>query len=256
MNGTLARRDFLGWMAAATTAGLVGCNSTPEDSGRGSNRLTARPHAPTGTTTLNPGLIGLGLSGGRDAYLRVPLGYDPAHTWPLVLAFHGSGGTHADLMTALGTLADTSGFLMLGLDSYYLTWDVIADRYGVDVQLIDRALDAAFDRAAIDPTRIIVNGFSDGASYALGLGVSNGDLFTHVMAFSPGFMPPHDAAQGQPKFFVSHGLQDTVLPIDQASRPIVANLTRDGYNVTFVEFNGGHQLPAAVAQSAVDWALA
>jgi predicted esterase len=31
-------------------------------------------------------------------------------------------------------------------------------------------------------------GFSDGASYALSLGLANGDLFTHVLGFSPGFM--------------------------------------------------------------------
>jgi predicted esterase len=34
---------------------------------------------------------------------------------------------------------------------------------------------------------LAVSGFSDGASYALSIGPANGDLFTHVMAFSPGF---------------------------------------------------------------------
>lgn len=31
-------------------------------------------------------------------------------------------------------------------------------------------------------------GFSDGASYALSLGLPNGNLFSHIVAFSPGFM--------------------------------------------------------------------
>jgi poly(3-hydroxybutyrate) depolymerase len=45
-------------------------------------------------------------------------------------------------------------------------------------------------QCTVDPQRICVSGFSDGASYALSLGLANGDLFTHVAAFSPGFMRP------------------------------------------------------------------
>ena len=39
-------------------------------------------------------------------------------------------------------------------------------------------------------TWMCASGFSDGASYALSLGAANGDLFTHIAAFSPGFMRP------------------------------------------------------------------
>jgi len=47
-------------------------------------------------------------------------------------------------------------------------------------------------RSAATPlTQITCNrGFSDGASYALSVGITNGDLFTHVIAFSPGFVAP------------------------------------------------------------------
>lgn len=41
---------------------------------------------------------------------------------------------------------------------------------------------------AIDPAHVAIGGFSDGASCALSLGLVNGDLFTHVMAFSPGLV--------------------------------------------------------------------
>ncbi len=53
-------------------------------------------------------------------------------------------------------------------------------------------------------------GFSDGASYALSLGVPNGDLFTHIVAFSPGFMrlPDQEPAGGgrKPKVPVGRAL--------------------------------------------------
>jgi phospholipase/carboxylesterase len=63
-------------------------------------------------------------------------------------------------------------------------------------------------------------GFSDGASYALSLGLTNGDLFRHVIAFSPGFMAPA-ARRGEPPVFVSHITRDGVLPIGVTSHRIV-----------------------------------
>ena len=109
-----------------------------------------------------------------------------------------------------------------------------------------------FDGSSVDPTRIAVGGFSDGATYALSLGLINGDLFRRVAAFSPGFIvdgPPH----GKPQFFISHGTADPILPIDQCSRTIVPSLRGRGYDVTFREFAGGHTVPADVAQEAMRW---
>jgi predicted esterase len=109
-----------------------------------------------------------------------------------------------------------------------------------------------FSRYAVDPGRIAVGGFSDGASYALSLGITNGDLFGHVLAFSPGFMAP--AAQvGFPRVFVSHGAHDTVLPVDRCSRRIVPELERAGYDVRYREFEGGHVVPPEIGREAVNW---
>jgi predicted esterase len=85
---------------------------------------------------------------------------------------------------------------------------------------------------AIDPARVAIGGFSDGASYALSLGLTNGDLFSHVLAFSPGFMAPA-GQEGSPRIFVSHGTRDAVLPIDRCSRRIVPTLRRAGYDVAY-----------------------
>ena len=97
-------------------------------------------------------------------------------------------------------------------------------------------------------------GFSDGASYALSLGLTNGDLFTHVLAFSPGFMAPRKR-RGKPRLFLSHGTRDRVLPIDPCSRRIVPQVRRAGYDVTYREFDGPHTVPDEIAREAVDWFL-
>jgi phospholipase/carboxylesterase len=107
----------------------------------------------------------------------------------------------------------------------------------------------------VDPARLAIGGFSDGASYALSLGLANGDLFPRVVAGSPGFVvsaTPH----GRPRFFISHGTSDQILPIDQCSRRIVPRLKSMGYDVTFREFVGRHELPPAIANEALRWMTA
>ena len=104
--------------------------------------------------------------------------------------------------------------------------------YGPDVEFIDRALDWAFDRLTLDTRKLAITGFSDGASYALSLGITNGDLFTRVIAFSPGFMAPA-TRRGKPQAFVSHGTRDRVLPIGSCSRRIVPQLDHAGYRVRY-----------------------
>jgi phospholipase/carboxylesterase len=102
-------------------------------------------------------------------------------------------------------------------------------RYGPDAASIDRALEQTFSCYAIDPVRLAIGGFSDGASYALSLGITNGDLFTHVIAFT------------------------RVLPIDRCSRRIVPGLERCGYDVLYREFDGGHTILPEIASVAVGW---
>jgi phospholipase/carboxylesterase len=137
-------------------------------------------------------------------------------------------------------------------DSRGRTWDVILGGFGPDVEFINSALQYAFDRMAVDRARIGIGGFSDGASYALSLGVANGDLFTHVLAFSPGFIAPA-GGRGKPQVFISHGTRDEVLPIDRTSRTIVPDLQRRGYDVRYREFNGPHTVPPDVAREAFGW---
>jgi phospholipase/carboxylesterase len=104
----------------------------------------------------------------------------------------------------------------------------------------------------VDPARVGVGGYSDGASYALSLGLANGDLFSDVLAFSPGFLAPAGQT-GSPRIFVSHGTQDGGLPIDSCSRRIVPQLERAGYEVRYREFEGGHVVPPGIAREAAIW---
>ena len=230
--------------------------------------LKARPSATA--TTLAPGAHALGLGGARDAVLYLPTnaGQGPL---PLIVPFHGAGSSGAGFMRQMATATESLPAAILAPDSVGRTWDalraeqqtvldVITSRrrllwFGPDVTLLDRALERVFEAVAVDPTRIAAAGFSDGATYALSLGLVNGDLFRRLVAFSPGFVIEGER-RGRPDIFVSHGTADEILPIDRCSRRIVPHLQELGYSTTFREFDGGHAVPAHIAREAMTWAIA
>ena len=214
-------------------------------------RLRARPGRVTGAAPV--GLQPLMLGAARDSYLYVPATYRVERPVPLVLLLHGAGGHAHQGLDLLRSLADAAGLLLLAPASREHTWDLLVSRrYGPDLALIDRALEQTFSRYAVAPERVAVGGFSDGASYALSLGITNGDFFTHVIAFSPGFIA--SAGQmGSPRVFVSHGTRDGVLPIGRCSRKIIPQLEHAGYDVLYREFDGGHTISPEIALEAVGW---
>ena len=213
--------------------------------------MRARPGRVTGAAPV--GLQPLMLGAARDSYLYVPATYRAECPVPLVLLLHGAGGHAQQGIGLLRSLADAAGLLLLAPASRGHTWDLLVGRrFGPDLALIDRALGQTFSRYAVAPKRVAVGGFSDGASYALSLGITNGDLFGHVVAFSPGFVAPAGQT-GSPRIFVSHGTRDRVLPIDCCSRKIVPQLERSGYEVLYREFDGGHAIPPEIATEAVGW---
>src|SRR5215207_9210147 len=225
-----------------------------EKNPRQQGRLRSRPvRMPVGTTPV--GLWVLECDGGpAEGYLYVPAGYRVEDPAPLVLLLHGAGEDARDGLAQLRGQADEAGIILLALSSRGPTWDSILDRgrYASDIAAIDRALEHTFSRCAVDPERVGVGGYSDGASYALSLGIANGDLFSHVLAFSPGFLAPAGQS-GSPRIFVSHGIQDGWLPIDSCSRRIVPQLERAGYEVRYREFNGGHVVPPSIARESAIW---
>jgi phospholipase/carboxylesterase len=216
-----------------------------------SDRLSARPGPPP-AASAPAGTRPLGLAAGRDGLVHVPPAAAAGTPRPLVVLLHGAGSSAHAALPLLAPLADDAGLVLLAVDSRGSTWDVIRGGFGPDVAFVDRALAHVLATVAVDPARVALGGFSDGASYALSLGIGNGDLFTHLVAFSPGFAAPADRV-GRPPVFVSHGTDDAVLPIDRCSRRLVPALRAAGHAVRYEEFAGGHTVPPALAAAAVSW---
>lgn len=217
-------------------------------------RLTARPNNKTvkGESTAT-GVQPLNLGDKRDGSIYVPKGYHVNRPASLAVMLHGAGGQPEHGLSYLRKYADDKNMILIAPASRAPTWDIIADEsFDLDMIFIDQALALAFEAYAIDPSHIAVGGFSDGASYALCVGLSNGDLFSHIIAFSPGFFYTIER-NGKPAVFVSHGMSDRVLPIEHCSRRIVPQLQGQGYKVNYQEFDGAHEVPDNIAKSGAEW---
>ena len=214
-------------------------------------RLRFRPRTAEGT--LEPGDGPLGVGTDRDGVLYVP---DTAERGaPCMVLLHGAMGTGRRELRAVVAAADRYGAVVVAPDSRGPTWDIIyAQAFGPDVEFLDRVLEHVADHVAVDMDRLALAGISDGASYALSVGLANGDVFPSVVAFSPGFAVVPSAV-GEPRVFVSHGVHDPILPIDTCSRRLVPLMADAGYHVTYAEFDGGHEVPPPVADRAFAWWL-
>jgi phospholipase/carboxylesterase len=200
------------------------------------------------TAEAEPAGTGLRRLGRQGALLYVPSGYRPGRAAPLLVMLHGAGGDAGHSIGLARAHAERFGFLLLAPKSKGASWDAISERrFGPDVSALDSALKEVFAAYSVDHGRVAIGGFSDGASYALSLGLANGDLFGDILAFSPGFVAP-GRRRGRPRISISHGTGDRILPIAETSRRIVPELRRAGYTVRFEEFAGGHEVPERIAR--------
>jgi phospholipase/carboxylesterase len=214
--------------------------------------LLSRPPKDSPPVPSATGAQAIGLDSGRDGVIYIPPGLTgPA---PLLVLLHGATGTAAGITrrTDAFALADELKMVILAPDSRERTWDAIRGHFGPDVAFLDKALAKVFALVPIDRKRVAIGGFSDGASYAISLGLQNGDLFTHVAAFSPGFYVGNQR-RGRAIYYISHGKSDEILSFDNTARRIVPELEDATYSVRFKAFDGPHTVPAPIAREAFEW---
>lgn len=212
------------------------------------HRLPVKAPLPVGRTAL-------GLFAERDAVLVVPPGIDPRRPVPLVVLLHGGGGSAEKILPMLEAHAAERGFLLLAPQSLFPTWDLVIGGHGPDRERLDLALAEVASRFMLDPTRLAFAGHSDGGSYALSLGLANGDIVTHVVVSSAGFMAAL-MQMGAPRIFLSHGTGDTQIPIAGSAQVHAARLAAAGYDVTFVTYDGPHAYQPEVVAQAMDFLFA
>lgn len=217
-------------------------------------RMSFRPGAAPVAAPLPPGRHGLSFAEGREAVLVVPEGLSADAPLPLLVMLHGAGGEANRVLPHLVAHARARRFLLLAPQSMYPTWDIVVGGHGPDLERLDGALSMVAAHFRIDPARLAFAGFSDGGSYALSLGLTNGDVVSHVIGLSAGFMNAFTQT-GKPRVFLAHGRSDSQLPIETSAHPHARRLLESGHDLTLQPFDGDHVIVPWVVARAVEFFL-
>ena len=194
----------------------------------------------------------------QRAVLLTPTEIDPGRKYPLITVLHGAGRQDEMLVKAVRDEPDRRQAFFLVPRSLLPTWDLIASAGRPDLDFLEFAYDLVYRRYPIDPARQALLGYSDGASYALSVGLSNPQLFRALMAWAAGFIaldPGFDPdAARKPDILLEYGTHDQIFPFEHVALPMRANLERAGYAVEWRVDQGGKHWPSPdFLPEALDW---
>jgi phospholipase/carboxylesterase len=182
---------------------------------------------------------------------------DTLSRYPTILALHGRGSNESDLIGLAPHLPDQLLWvsprapLLLGPDSY--EWYRVKVMGIPDSQqvmsalaTIDRFVDEILVTYPIDPKKLFLLGFSQGSLLSMCYALSRPSRIAGVIAQS-GYVPNNidleikEAVIKDKPFVLTHGEQDTLIPIDWA-RASHDRLQKLGVDLTYHEFPMGHQV--------------
>jgi phospholipase/carboxylesterase len=238
------------WIVVALLVALALTACAGAGTGVSVGRLDARPGG--AGVACEPGTHRLRAGAPRKTWMRVTPGAVRGAK-ALLVVLHGAGQAAVDGLRAFRGGWNARGVVMIAPAARDRTWSAL---YGPDKDLatVNAALVEGFRRCRIDPRRVGIGGFSDGATYALSLGLANGRLFRSVIALSPGGIVG-ERREGKPRIFVAHGRRDPILPFTGTRDRLVPGLRSAGYRVTFLSFADGHRPLEPESRIAVRWFL-
>ena len=223
------------------------------------------PPAPAQHLVNHPKLFAL--SDGAVGYIPVSAGLHP----PLLVLLHGAGHEQATMVEHFEAEADKRGLVLLAPDSRGVSWDKvlaaeappsvdspIANQQShsfsrsPDADRVEQAIANLAKILPVDRAHTVLAGFSDGATFALAMGMSRDHPFAAVIAWSPGIAIRTDNPARGRKVYISHGRTDPILKFDVTKSDIVPLVKSEGGDVTFVPFDGGHDAPVWLKDEFLD----
>lgn len=207
----------------------------------------------------NPVAAAQALVPGVSRITKAALVYRPAQIAEpsaVVILLHGAGGRADQFLREFTRFADERGVLLLALQSEAGSWPRRSQEVtrGPDAANFNAALAALTARAPVDLSRVVLLGFSDGASHALSFGLAKPKTFRAILAMSPGYaFAPRRPDPTQP-IFIAHGRRDNVLSAANV-REMIRGLEGAGYRPEVRWFNGGHRIDPALLDAGLDFAL-
>jgi len=193
-----------------------------------------------------------------SAVLLTPDEWEPDERLPLVTVFHGAGRQDEMLVKACRDEPEERRALFLVPRSADLTWDLITGRGQEDLEFLEYAWDLIYRRYPVEAGRQVLMGYSDGASYALSLALSNPGFFDAALCWAAGFVVVDRSAIDSPaqkaRLYLEYGTHDELFPFEQIAVPMRDNLRAAGYELEFSVDEGGRHWPSGSFQGeALSW---
>lgn len=212
--------------------------------------LSASPRSP-GVTHSG------GLPGARGGFsLYVPEYYTAEREWPLVVALHGGSGDGFSFLWSWLPTARARGAIVISPSSVGRTWPLAGE--DEDAPNIHRIVASMRERFAIDPTRMLLTGMSDGGTFSYVSGLEADSPFTHLApvaaAFHPMLAEMADARRlrGLP-IRITHGAYDWMFPVAMA-REAESALVAAGARVAYDEIGDlSHAFPREACARILGW---
>jgi phospholipase/carboxylesterase len=205
-------------------------------------------------------------------YLTVePDGYSPEVDYPMLILLHGFGAGMDDL-AGLCPAIDRSGYLYAcpnaplsftigpGVTGYGWT-PPRGQGTAEDAQRAKDLLEAFFqevmDLYKVPAGRMMLCGFSQGGGMTYRCGLARPETFRGLAALSsvmpePDELRPTLPDQRTQPIFISHGIHDDILPVEQGRRALEF-LEAEGYTPDYREYPMRHEITPDVMGDLVPW---
>ncbi|MEK3705145.1 alpha/beta hydrolase-fold protein [Paenibacillus sp. FSL R7-0198] len=199
--------------------------------------------------------------------VRLPSHYNADQRYPVIFALHGMGSDEQDMLRLMeplqsdfiivairGPIVQGSGYAYFQIKSI---GNPIRELYDASVLGLQQLIVDLSAKYKIDPTRRYIAGFSQGAIMAMTLSLIMGDAIKGIVAMS-GYIPQFvkDEYKLQPdselSVFISHGDQDHLFPL-QLGEDNAEFFRQHTNHVTYVPYNGGHQVTPDLYQQFQQW---
>ncbi|MBN2415208.1 hypothetical protein JXO52_05175 [bacterium] len=211
-------------------------------------------------------------------YVQLPESYTDKRSWPLVIGLHGNGGNGKNFIPLWRHLSPHT-FIFAAPEGAYtkpLSGLTLDDQLSWDLQIQDKELWKRADTLTLEYIghisdeiaaryavgRVYLLGFSQGAGYTYITGIRHPDRYAGIICIG-GSIPATDkpwslisdadiaAARGLP-VLIAHSPRDRAAPYLHGVQA-KERLERLGYDVTFLEYTGGHTITPELFQRIAAW---
>ena len=159
----------------------------------------------------------------RTYILHIPANYSASKSYPLMMIFHGDGGSGAGMeqKTQFDPIADQEGFFVAYPDAVGAKWVLTGSN---NDEVFNLAVLNDIERAySIDKARVYISGYSQGGGMVTQLACDYTGTFAGAATISENFDPTTEANchPSRPITFVLfHGTADPLSPYDGGTNPL------------------------------------